>query len=405
VKLSQSSRIGIVTIIFLTIFSVGIGSVTVRHSRDEEIKKVDRSLNFIAQSALNNPDQAVGASLYAIEQSTIDATLALLTDDGTETIINESSLNYTGAPTIAQVKRATFAPISISADIPYRVRTLELQGGDFIIIARGTSDINKTFASNVRYLVLVTLLLDSIAGILLLLYFRRERRRSDLDSLTRMQEFLGDASHELRTPLTVIKGYVEMLSKDQLPEAEARSRAFARVHTEINRMESLIQDLLLLAELGESATRDIERMNLSDSVQAHGADFLTLNADRDITLAIEPDIEIKGSHDYISRFIQNALNNIVRHTHNDAPVRISLLRKGKSAYLIIEDGGPGLPEHAYRENIRSLNRFDQSRSRDNGGSGLGMSIMSAVIEKLDGSFSLRKSELGGLAIVAVLPQL
>ena len=49
--------------------------------------------------------------------------------------------------------------------------------------------------------------------------------------------------------------------------------------------------------------------------------------------------------------------------------------------------------------------FDQSRSRDNGGSGLGMSIMSAVIEKLDGKFSLRKSELGGLAIVADLPQL
>jgi len=110
VKLSQSSRIGLVTIVFLTIFTVGIGSVTVRHSRDEEIKKVDYSLNFIAQSALNNPDQTVGASLYAIEQSTIDATLALLTDDGSETIINESSLDYTGAPNVTLVKRATFAP-------------------------------------------------------------------------------------------------------------------------------------------------------------------------------------------------------------------------------------------------------------------------------------------------------
>lgn len=404
-KLSQSSRIGLVTIVFLTIFTVGIGSVTVRHSRDEEIKKVDSSLNFIAQSALNNPDQTVGASLYAIEQSTIDATLALLTDDGSETIINESSLDYTGAPNVTLVKRATFAPIAVKGENPYRLRTVQLQGGDYIIIARSTADISKTFASNVRYLVLVTLLLDSIAGLLLLLYFRRERRRSDLDSLTRMQEFLGDASHELRTPLTVIKGYVEMLSKDQLPQPDAKNRAFTRVHTEINRMESLIQDLLLLAELGESGTREIERMNLSDSVQAHGADFVTLNPDRKITLTVAPDIEIKGSHDYISRFIQNALNNIARHTEKSAPVRISLSSKGKSAHLIIEDGGPGLPEQAYRENIRSLNRFDQSRSRDNGGSGLGMSIMSAVIEKLDGKFSLRKSELGGLAIVADLPQL
>jgi hypothetical protein len=117
VKLSQSSRIGLVTIVFLTIFTVGIGSVTVRHSRDEEIKKVDCSLNFIAQSALNNPDQTVGASLYAIEQSTIDATLALLTDGGGETIINESSLDYTGAPNVTLVKRATFAPIAVKAKI------------------------------------------------------------------------------------------------------------------------------------------------------------------------------------------------------------------------------------------------------------------------------------------------
>jgi signal transduction histidine kinase len=71
--------------------------------------------------------------------------------------------------------------------------------------------------------------------------------------------------------------------------------------------------------------------------------------------------------------------------------------------MIIEDGGKGLPESAYREDIRSLNRFDKSRSRENGGSGLGMSIMSAVISKLGGRFSLRKSQLGGLAIVVELP--
>jgi signal transduction histidine kinase len=71
--------------------------------------------------------------------------------------------------------------------------------------------------------------------------------------------------------------------------------------------------------------------------------------------------------------------------------------------VTIEDGGAGLPDNAYAENIRSLNRFDKSRSRENGGSGLGMSIMSAVIEKLNGTFSLRHSNLGGLAVVVNLP--
>ena len=122
-----------------------------------------------------------------------------------------------------------------------------------------------------------------------------------------------------------------------------------------------------------------------------------------MTLAISPNVTIEASRDYIARFIQNALTNVVRHTDHNVAVNISLTPHGKTAELIIEDAGNGLPESAYREDIRSLNRFDKSRSRENGGSGLGMSIMSAVIQKLGGRFSLRKSSLGGLAIVVELP--
>lgn len=160
-----------------------------------------------------------------------------------------------------------------------------------------------------------------------------------------------------------------------------------------------------MAELGESAARDIERVDLSEIIKAHGTDFTTLNPKRTVQLDISSDIFIEASRDYIARFIQNALTNIVRHTGESDPVKISLAQHGKHALLKIEDGGPGLPDSAYRENIRSLNRFDKSRSRDHGGSGLGMSIMSAVIQKLDGSFSLRKSDLGGLAIVVEIPVL
>jgi K+-sensing histidine kinase KdpD len=403
VKFSQTSRISFVTVLLLTFFTVGIGGITVKHSLDIEIQKVDQSLSFVALSAYENPGQAVGAALFAIEQSKLDATLTLLARDGSETVINESTLEYPGAPTFSEVERAVRSPIRVSAETPFRIRTVPLEGGDFIIIARSTSEIDENFISDLQYLALVTLILNSFAGALLFLYFRRERRTADSASLARMQEFLGDASHELRTPLTVIKGYVEMLSKDQLTAPADKSRAFNRVGSEITRMETLIQDLLLLAELGESGARDIEVIDLSEIVSAHGTDFTTLNPDRVVGLQVTPGLSIVGSRDYISRFIQNALNNVMRHTELRDAVRITLAKSGKHIELIIEDAGPGLPAGAYREDIRSLNRFDKSRSRENGGSGLGMSIMSAVIEKLDGKFSLRKSELGGLAIVAELP--
>ena len=402
-KFSSSTRISAFTILLLTFLTAGVGGFSVFHSQGAEIQKVDASLNYVARSAYENPVQPVSAALYAIEQSSLDVTLTLLTHDGEETIINESSLKYLGAPDFPTVAEATRNSVRIDGVAPYRLRAVLVQGGDYILLAQSTHDIDANFQSNLRSLALFTFAVDSVASLLLFIYFKRQNRRSETASLARMQEFLGDASHELRTPLTVIKGYVEMLSKNQLKEEADRERAFSRVGTEINRMESLVQDLLLLAELGESGVRDIESIDLSEILRAHGIDFITLNPRRKVELNISPDIKIEASRDYLARFIQNALTNIVRHTTDSDSVRISLTQSGKRIHLAIEDSGPGLPQGAYRENIRSLNRFDKSRSRENGGSGLGMSIMSAVIQKLDGTFSLRKSELGGLAIVVDLP--
>jgi signal transduction histidine kinase len=403
VRFSAFTRTTVAIVSLLTAITMGVGGFSVLHSQGAELDKVDRSLDYVAQSAYENPIQPVGAALYAIEQSSLDITLAFLTHDGEETLVNDSSLKYLGAPDFPTIELATQRPVRIPGESPYRFRAVMVEGGDFILIARSTADIDSNFRSNFQSLAGFTFALDSVAALLLYFYFRRLNRRDETASLARMQEFLGDASHELRTPLTVIKGYVEMLSKNQLKEDADKERAFNRVGTEIQRMETLVQDLLLLAELGESGARDIEKIDLSEILTAHGTDFITLNPERKVNLAIAQGITIEASRDYIARFIQNALTNIVRHTDASVAVNISLTPHGKNAELIIEDGGKGLPESAYREDIRSLNRFDKSRSRENGGSGLGMSIMSAVIQKLGGRFSLRKSSLGGLAIVVELP--
>jgi two-component system OmpR family sensor kinase len=403
VKFSNTTRTSFFTILLITILTLGIGGYSAIHARSAEVSEANASLEFVAQAALENPQQSVGAALFAIEQLTLNITLTLLTSEGQETLVNESSLKYQGAPPPELVLEATRKPVRISGEYPYQLRSVETPGGDFILIARSSAEIDSHFNANITSLAVFTLIADSFTALLLLLYFRRINQRDQTESLSRMQEFLGDASHELRTPLTVIKGYVEMLSKKQLTAESDQERAFTRVGTEINRMESLIQDLLLLAELGESGSRDIEKVDVSEILRAHGTDFTTLNPARKVTLEIDPAIDIFASRDYLSRFIQNALMNIMRHTQPDDSVLITCKKAGKFVHIAIEDSGPGLPESAYREDIRSLNRFDQSRSRENGGSGLGMSIMSAVIVKLDGRFSLRKSDLGGLAIVVDLP--
>ena len=403
-KFSAFTRTTVATVFLLTGITMGVGGFSVLHSQGAEINKVDQSLEFVVRSAFENPQQPVGAALFAIEQSSLDISLIFLTHEGQETIVHESSLRYKGAPDFPTVELATTRPVQIRDGAPYRFRAVLVEGDDYVLVARSTDEIDANFRSNFQSLAGFTFAIDSLAALLLFFYFRRTNRGYESASLARMQEFLGDASHELRTPLTVIKGYVEMLSKNQLKEDADKKRAFDRVGTEIQRMESLVQDLLLLAELGESGVRDIENIDLSEVLTAHGTDFITLNPSRNVTLAIAQSITVEASRDYMARFIQNALTNIIRHTDSNVAVNISLVSRGKNVELIIEDAGGGLPESAYREDIRSLNRFDKSRSRENGGSGLGMSIMSAVIQKLGGRFSLRKSALGGLAIVVELPQ-
>ncbi|CAN2242025.1 sensor histidine kinase [Candidatus Planktophila dulcis] len=403
-KFSAFTRTTVATVFLLTGITMGVGGFSVLHSQGAEINKVDQSLEFVVRSAFENPQQPVGAALFAIEQSSLDISLIFLTHEGQETIVHESSLRYRGAPDFPTVELATTRPVQIRDGSPYRFRAVLVEGDDYVLVARSTDEIDANFRSNFQSLAGFTFAIDSLAALLLFFYFRRTNRGYESASLARMQEFLGDASHELRTPLTVIKGYVEMLSKNQLKEDADKKRAFDRVGTEIQRMESLVQDLLLLAELGESGVRDIEIIDLSEVLTAHGTDFITLNPSRNVTLAIAQSITVEASRDYMARFIQNALTNIIRHTDSYVAVNISLVSRGKNVELIIEDAGGGLPESAYREDIRSLNRFDKSRSRENGGSGLGMSIMSAVIQKLGGRFSLRKSALGGLAIVVELPQ-
>ncbi len=402
-RTSNSSRTSFVTLLLITFVTVGIGGYSAIHTRGSELSEVNGSINFVAQAAIDNPKQSVGAALFAIEQLTLNITLTLLTGQGQETLINESSLQYLGAPEFEKVREASIRPVRVGGPSPFQLRSVPLSSGDYLLISRSVSEIDSHFNSNIRSLAAFTLVVDSAAGLLLLFYFRRVNKRSDVASLARMQEFLGDASHELRTPLTVVKGYVEMLSKKQLTSEADQERAFSRVGSEIKRMENLIQDLLLLAELGESGSREVEKIDLSEILNAHGIDFKTLNPQRVVTLEIEDGLEVMAARDYLARFIQNALTNIMRHTAVDDAVTISCKKSGKSARILIGDAGPGLPESAYQENIRSLARFDKSRSRENGGSGLGMSIMTAVIAKLHGNLALRKSALGGLEIAVDLP--
>lgn len=398
----KSLRYLLASAIITTALSLLIGGFATISVKNSQIAVIDSQLNIIADSVRKNSDAPVSAALDSAAEQDFNVTIALVSASGDLTIINESQLNLRNPPTESVISKSLQRAVTVDVQEGYRLVSLKISGGDRLLIADSLRAANETFIKNQKRLLLFTLAADMVAIALSYLVIRRNNRKLQADSLARMQSFLADASHELRTPLTVIKGYSEMLAKGQISEESDRERAFGRVNSEIVRMENLIHDLLLLAELGETTVPIREEVDLSDLLTSFSRDFQTLNPERAVTIEIDGEIFCQGSIEHLRRLIQNVFNNISRHTPEDAPVRIRLSRSGKKTLLILEDGGPGLPESSYRDGIELLNRFDTSRSRESGGSGLGLSIIAAIVHEQDGTLALRKSTLGGLAVEITL---
>jgi two-component system, OmpR family, sensor kinase len=157
----------------ISILTMGIGGYSALHTRTSEISEVNTSVNFVAQAAIDNPKQPVGAALFAIEQLTLNVTLTLLTRQGQETLINESSLQYLGAPEFEKVREASERPIRVDGPSPFQLRSVPLTGGDYILIAGSVFVIDNHFTSNIRSLAVFTVIMDSLAGLVLFFYFRR----------------------------------------------------------------------------------------------------------------------------------------------------------------------------------------------------------------------------------------
>jgi signal transduction histidine kinase len=444
------SRLSLATASITILVSLSIGAAAIVTTERSEIARLDSIMETLLKQILNR-ENPLGEAFYYSQESSIPLAVALLPDGGELTLLTEPVGTFEKLPSPLALEQARVRGINIDGEAPYRIRSFQLPDREYVIIATSLKDVRETHSKNIQTL-LVFMLIAVLLGVLLILFFiRRDISKievlvdtatkisegdslvqiqsssgdSEVDQLTvalnkmvtslqhalnvekesasRMQEFLGDASHELRTPLTVIKGYVELLSKAQLVDPEQSARAYSRLTSEIERMEILIRDLLLLAELGQKTPEFSEEVNLSELVLTQVNDLKVLDPNRAVDSLISEEIYLNGSRLHLQQMLANAFGNIRRHTPSDAPVQISLSSSSGKIHLAIGDGGPGLPTRAYVEGRQHFQRFDKSRSRDTGGSGLGMSIMSGIISEHGGSIELGVSKLGGLLLEITLP--
>lgn len=394
------------TIIILISSAIGLFAIII--TERNEIGRVDTVLGSSVNQLINTNDDPLSLALLLADQSDQKFTVSYVSADRDITSLNQSAGDLLIVPTNRELINSLSRGISVNSDGLDRIRTMQLPNNEFLVLSVSLTDIETAKSQNIRYLFIFTLAMV-LLGILISNYlFRRDNELNEVvNSLQKnqenMREFLGDASHELRTPLTVIKGYVEILSKNQATDPVKISEYYGRVGHEIERMQTLINDLLLIAELEVHSPGSPEIINFSREVTHMTNDLMALQPGREITVDVERGILINISHNYAQQMLANIFSNLRRHTPEDSAVRISLATKGNRAIFTISDSGSGLPEEVYKTGIQYFQRFDRSRSRESGGSGLGMTIMKRIIESANGSIQLCKSNLGGLEIEITLP--
>jgi signal transduction histidine kinase len=394
------------TIIILISAAIGLFAIVI--TERNEIGRIDTILSNAVNQLIDSDDDPLSLALLLADQSDQKFTVSFVSKVRDITSLNQSSGDLTVVPTNSELSDSLAAGISVSTDGLDRIRSMQLPNDEYVVLSSSLEDIETAKSQNIKYLFLFTLAMV-LLGIFISNYlFRRDNELNEVvNSLQKnqenMREFLGDASHELRTPLTVIKGYVELLSKNQASDPAKVTEYYSRVGHEIERMQTLINDLLLIAELEDQSPSNPEIINFSREVSHMSNDLVTLQPSRPVEISIEPGILINLSHNYAQQMLANIFSNLRRHTPESAKTLISLTSKGNKAILVVSDAGPGLPDDVYATGIQYFQRFDRSRSRESGGSGLGMTIMKRIIESANGTIHLNKSELGGLEIEVSLP--
>jgi two-component system OmpR family sensor kinase len=219
----------------------------------------------------------------------------------------------------------------------------------------------------------------------------------------RLRRFLADASHELRTPLASIRGYSELYRIGAARDPAEVERAMDRIEAESARMGGLVDDLLTLARVDEVREPAREPLDLRELLEDARDDARAAAPEREISLTPTGPVAIEGDGDALRRVFANLLRNAIVHTPDGTPIEISLEATEAQATVTVRDHGPGLPSGDPNAVFERFWRDSASRGRDDGGAGLGLAIVAAIVNAHGGTVEAANAPTGGALFTVRLP--
>lgn len=219
----------------------------------------------------------------------------------------------------------------------------------------------------------------------------------------RLRTFVSNASHELRTPLTSIRGYLDLYAAGGFREAGELDDAIRRLRVEADRMNLLVEDLLVLAKFDEQQPLDVSAVRIDELVRDVAALSAGAHPDRDIDVDAPETFSANVDRLRLHQAVAALVDNAIRHTPDDAAVRVAADRTDEHVEIRVADDGPGLTAEEARTVFDRFSRGDRSRSRRTGGSGLGLSIAQEIVHAHGGAITVEATPGAGATFTIRLP--
>jgi len=227
-----------------------------------------------------------------------------------------------------------------------------------------------------------------------------ETQQKEIETLqtleTYRKRFIGNVSHELKTPIFSIQGYIYTLIDGGLYDEHVNMRYLERAASNIDRLLTIVQDLEEISKLeSEDLVLDIQKFDIKALVKEVFNDLEVSARQRNVTLTFKDGADksynVMADREGIRQVLMNLINNSIKYGNQNGTTKVSFYVMDRQILIEIADNGIGIEEKHLNHLFDRFYRVDKSRSRESGGSGLGLSIVKHILEAHNQNVNVRST--------------